>query len=113
LAGIRADEKFDALPDERAVSGVSAFLTVQEGCDKFCSFCVGALYARRGIFAAGRSHRRGSRAAGGKGVREITCSARTSTPMRAASPPDPGPAKIEGLGRIRYTTSHPRDMDGS
>jgi tRNA-2-methylthio-N6-dimethylallyladenosine synthase len=35
-----ADEKFDALPEARTVAGVSAFLTVQEGCDKFCTFCV-------------------------------------------------------------------------
>ena len=45
------EEKFDHLPEERAVHGPSAFLTVQEGCDKFCSFCVvpytrGAEYSR-------------------------------------------------------------------
>src|SRR5205085_8329221 len=45
------EEKFDALPDARAVTGPAAFLTVQEGCDKFCTFCVvpytrGAEYSR-------------------------------------------------------------------
>lgn len=35
-----AEEKFDALPKSRQVSGPSAFLAVQEGCDKFCTFCV-------------------------------------------------------------------------
>jgi len=39
-ADFAADEKFDALPAERHVTGVTAFLTVQEGCDKFCTFCV-------------------------------------------------------------------------
>ena len=39
-ADFAADEKFDALPAERQVNGVTAFLTVQEGCDKFCTFCV-------------------------------------------------------------------------
>ena len=43
-------EKFDALPDAGA-RGVSAFLTVQEGCDKFCTFCVVASYPRRRAFA--------------------------------------------------------------
>ncbi len=35
-----AASKFDALPDRRGAVGPSAFLTVQEGCDKFCTFCV-------------------------------------------------------------------------
>ena len=39
-ADFAADEKFDALPTERHVAGVTAFLTVQEGCDKFCTDCV-------------------------------------------------------------------------
>ena len=39
-ADFAADEKFDSLPEARGVNGPTAFLTVQEGCDKFCSFCV-------------------------------------------------------------------------
>src|SRR5436190_998348 len=35
-----AEDKFDHLPEEQAVSGPAAFLTIQEGCDKFCTFCV-------------------------------------------------------------------------
>jgi tRNA-2-methylthio-N6-dimethylallyladenosine synthase len=48
-----ADEKFDALPAERQVNGVTAFLTVQEGCDKFCTFCV-VPYTRGGEWSRPR-----------------------------------------------------------
>jgi tRNA-2-methylthio-N6-dimethylallyladenosine synthase len=111
-ADFAAEEKFDALPDERAVSGVSAFLTVQEGCDKFCSFCVvpytrGAEYSRPAAAIVAEAERLAA-----KGVREITLLGQNvnaytgglAALIRAL-------AKIEGLDRIRYTTSHPRDMD--
>src|SRR5579871_7060909 len=71
-ADFAADAKFDALPGDRAVAGVTAFLTVQEGCDKFCSFCVvpytrGAEYSRppAAIEAEARD-------LAARGVREIT-----------------------------------------
>ncbi|MCB9931099.1 MAG: tRNA (N6-isopentenyl adenosine(37)-C2)-methylthiotransferase MiaB [Alphaproteobacteria bacterium] len=115
-----AESKFDHLPEETVPAGVSAFLTVQEGCDKFCTFCVvpytrGAEYSRpaadvlaeaRRLVAAGAQEitllgqnvnaYHGEGAAGGEWgfgrlIREL--------------------AEIEGLARIRYTTSHPRDMD--
>jgi tRNA-2-methylthio-N6-dimethylallyladenosine synthase len=109
-------EKFDALPQDRAVDGVSAFLTVQEGCDKFCTFCVvpytrGAEYSRPSD--AIEAEARGL-AAGG--VREVTLLGQNVNAFRN----DRGGglaalirrlAGIRGLDRIRYTTSHPRDMD--
>ena len=111
-ADFATEEKFDALPDDRAVSGVSAFLTVQEGCDKFCSFCVvpytrGAEYSRPVAAIVAEAGRLAA-----KGVREITLLGQNvnayagglSSLIRTL-------AKIEGLDRIRYTTSHPRDMD--
>jgi tRNA-2-methylthio-N6-dimethylallyladenosine synthase len=112
--------KFDTLPEARSAAGVSAFLTVQEGCDKFCTFCVvpytrGAEYSRpvAAILAE-------ARALVGGGAREITLLGqnvnayhghgldgrewRLADLVRAL-------ADIEGLARIRYTTSHPRDVD--
>ena len=110
-----ADSKFDHLPQRpRARRGPTAFLTVQEGCDKFCSFCVvpytrGAEVSRPAdrILAEARD-------LVDRGVREITLLGQNVNAwatggwtlgrlIRAL-------AGIDGLARIRYTTSHPNDM---
>ena len=113
-ADFAADEKFDALPAERAVTGVTAFLTVQEGCDKFCTFCVvpytrGAEYSRPvDAILAEAEH------LAAKGVRELTLLGQNVNAY-AGEGGLAGLArrlaKIVGIERIRYTTSHPRDMD--
>ncbi len=102
--------KFSALPARRR-SGPSAFLTVQEGCDKFCTYCVvpytrGAEISRpfKDIVGEAQALVEG-------GAREITLLGQNvnayagglDTLIRAI-------AKIDGLERIRYTTSHPADM---
>ncbi len=106
-------EKFDSLPAP-GKAGVSAFLTVQEGCDKFCTFCVvpytrGAEQSRppRAILAEARQLVE-------KGAREIVLLGQNVNAYDAegwslARLCD-ALAGIEGLARIRYTTSHPRDM---
>jgi tRNA-2-methylthio-N6-dimethylallyladenosine synthase len=109
-----AEPKFDHLPAPRA-EGLTAFLSVQEGCDKFCTFCVvpytrGSEYSRapEAILAE-------ARALVAQGVREITLlgqnvngyhggDLRLGGLMRRLS-------DIDGVERLRYTTSHPRDMD--
>ncbi len=113
-------EKFDELPTTRDPKGFSAFLTVQEGCDKFCTFCVvpytrGAEVSRPvdQIVAEARDLAR-------KGVREITLIGQNVNAYHAAGPDNSDwglgqlirhVAKIGGIDRIRFTTSHPRDMD--
>ncbi|MCX7382086.1 MAG: tRNA (N6-isopentenyl adenosine(37)-C2)-methylthiotransferase MiaB [Alphaproteobacteria bacterium] len=114
-------QKFDFLPDSMAPQGVTAFLTVQEGCDKFCSFCVvpytrGA-EASRPLGAVLAEARR----LVARGAREITLLGQNVNAWHGAGA-DGRPAtlggmiralaEIPGLARIRYTTSHPRDMDG-
>ena len=115
-ADFDAEEKFDALPEGRKVSGVTAFLTVQEGCDRFCTFCVvpytrGAEYSRPAgaIEAEARSLVEG-------GVREITLlgqnvNAYTNDQGGGLAALIRRLARIPGLARLRYTTSHPADMD--
>ncbi len=114
-----ADEKFDALPEARAASGPAAFLTVQEGCDKFCTFCV-VPYTRGGEFSRPVDHIEDeARRLVACGVREITllgqnvnayCGAGADGTMWTLARLLRRLAGIEGLERLRYTTSHPRDM---
>jgi tRNA-2-methylthio-N6-dimethylallyladenosine synthase len=113
-ADFAPQEKFDALSSARRPTGVTAFLTVQEGCDKFCTFCV-VPYTRGGEWSrpAGDIEAE-ARALAEKGVREVTLLGQNVNAYAGEG----GLAglvrrlaKIPGLGRIRYTTSHPRDMD--
>jgi tRNA-2-methylthio-N6-dimethylallyladenosine synthase len=118
-ADFAPNEKFDALQVPRGGEGVTAFLTVQEGCDKFCTFCVvpytrGAEWSRpvEAVLAEARQ-------LAARGVREVTllgqnvnaydgegADGKPSSLARLAH----ALAGIEGLDRIRYTTSHPNDM---
>jgi tRNA-2-methylthio-N6-dimethylallyladenosine synthase len=122
------ESKFDHLPETTAPQGVAAFLTVQEGCDKFCTFCVvpytrGAEASRPVEEIAAEARRLVA-----AGAREITLLGQNVNAYHGSAPPrlvgSAGPraewglgrlirhlAEIDGLARIRYTTSHPRDMD--
>jgi tRNA-2-methylthio-N6-dimethylallyladenosine synthase len=114
-----AESKFDQLP-ARGRAGVSAFLSIQEGCDRFCSFCVvpytrGAESSRpvQAILAEARdlvAH----------GARELTLLGQNVNAYHGAAPDDGvwglgrlirALAEIPDLVRLRYTTSHPADMD--
>ncbi len=111
-----AASKFAALPPRRAVSPHSAFLTVQEGCDKFCTFCVvpytrgaevsrpaDALVAEAQALVAG-------------GAKEITLLGQNVNAYCDGATTLAGLirriAALPGLARLRYITSHPRDMAG-
>ena len=108
------EDKFDHLPERKAMRGPTAFLTVQEGCDKFCAFCV--VPYTRGAEVSRPPERllREARDLVGRGVREITLLGQNVNAyhgegwtlgrlIREL-------AEIQGLDRIRYTTSHPNDM---
>ncbi|AZL15564.1 tRNA (N6-isopentenyl adenosine(37)-C2)-methylthiotransferase MiaB [Rickettsiales endosymbiont of Stachyamoeba lipophora] len=114
----KAEAKFDALPEESMPQGASAFLTVQEGCDKFCTFCV-VPYTRGAEFSRPVEHvYREALKLASQGAKEITLLGQNVTAYHGAS--DQGEqslaklitmiTKIEGIERIRYTTSHPKDM---
>ena len=106
--------KFDVLPRRAPKRGASAFLTVQEGCDKFCTYCVvpytrGAEISRSFDAILGEAE-----ALVDAGVREITLVGQNVNAW-AQSGHDLGSLiraldALPGLARIRYTTSHPNDM---
>ncbi|MEE2694276.1 MAG: tRNA (N6-isopentenyl adenosine(37)-C2)-methylthiotransferase MiaB [Pseudomonadota bacterium] len=114
------ESKFDSLPDTRSHEGTTAFLSIQEGCDKFCTFCVvpytrGVEYSRpvsEVIFEA--------RSLVECGVQDITLLGQNVNAYHGLDGNNRNASlsilieelgKIEGLLRVKYTTSHPRDMD--
>jgi tRNA-2-methylthio-N6-dimethylallyladenosine synthase len=118
------EDKFEHLPQlkraEVAKRGVTAFLTVQEGCDKFCTFCVvpytrGSEVSRPVAQIVAEAERLAE-----AGVREVTLLGQNVNAWHGVGP-DGGDwglgrllfrlAEIPGIARLRYTTSHPRDMD--
>jgi tRNA-2-methylthio-N6-dimethylallyladenosine synthase len=110
-----AEDKFDHLPARRAARGPTAFLTVQEGCDKFCAFCV--VPYTRGAEVSRPPERiiTEARDLVSRGVRDITLLGQNVNAYHGGGW---GLARllrelaqVEGLDRLRYTTSHPNDMD--
>ena len=118
------EDKFEHLPQPRrseiAKRGVTAFLSVQEGCDKFCTFCVvpytrGSEVSRPVAQIVAEAER-----LAGAGVREITLLGQNVNAWHGQGPDGAEwglgrllfrLAEIPGVSRLRYTTSHPRDMD--
>lgn len=114
------EPKFDHLPETATPQGLTAFLTIQEGCDKFCTFCVvpytrGAEYSRPVAEIEVEARRMAE-----SGAVEITLLGQNVNAYRGRD--ETGSAiglgaligrlaGIAGIERIRYTTSHPRDVD--
>ncbi|WP_132030758.1 tRNA (N6-isopentenyl adenosine(37)-C2)-methylthiotransferase MiaB [Aquabacter spiritensis] len=118
-----ADDKFDHLPAPSLAAtrkrGPTAFLTVQEGCDKFCTFCVvpytrGSELSRPVAKIVAEAERLAD-----QGVRELTLIGQNVNAFHGLGPQGRSwnlaellhrLAQIPGIDRLRYTTSHPRDM---
>ncbi|MGB3417758.1 MAG: tRNA (N6-isopentenyl adenosine(37)-C2)-methylthiotransferase MiaB [Mesorhizobium sp.] len=118
------DDKFEHLPQPKPAEiikrGVTAFLTVQEGCDKFCTFCVvpytrGSEVSRSVAQIVAEAERLAA-----AGVREVTLLGQNVNAWHGQGPDGREwglgrllfrLAEIQGIARLRYTTSHPRDMD--
>ena len=114
------EKKFDLLPENYRTTGSSAFVSIQEGCDKFCTFCVvpytrGAEFSRpyEAIEREVKTHLN-------QGAIEIVLLGQNVNAYHGAGPDGSEMnlaallhriAKIPDVKRLRYTTSHPRDMD--
>ena len=118
------EEKFEKLPastpNQVRSRGVAAFLTVQEGCDKFCTFCVVPYTRGAEVSRSVKQILDEAYSLVDAGVREITLLGQNVNAWHGAS--DDGSewglgellhalSKVDGLKRLRYTTSHPVDMD--
>jgi tRNA-2-methylthio-N6-dimethylallyladenosine synthase len=118
------EDKFGHLPapsqEKTRSRGIGAFLTIQEGCDKFCTFCVvpytrGAEMSRPVARIVEEARRLAS-----AGVRELTLIGQNVNAYHGEGPDGRiwslarlvrHLAELPGIARLRYTTSHPRDMD--
>lgn len=114
------ESKFDHLPEEFLPQGPSAYLSVQEGCDKFCTFCVvpytrGAEYSRPAAQIIEEAKRRAD-----QGTKEIHLLGQNVNAYHGDGPDGrawdlarliAAIAAISGIERIRYMTSHPKDMN--
>ena len=114
------ESKFDKLPEENISQGPTAFLSIQEGCDKFCTFCVvpytrGAEYSRSVREVVDEAKRLAD-----TGAREITLLGQNVNAYHGEDETGKtwslgrliaAVADINGIERVRYSTSHPRDMD--
>lgn len=120
LLDFEPEQKFDGLPEVESIDSPAQFLTIQEGCDKFCRFCCvpytrGAEYSRPAAAIIKEAKQLIA-----KGAREITLLGQNVNAYRGKteSGQDWGLgrllfalAELDGLERLRYTTSHPNDMD--
>ena len=118
------EDKFEHLPHAEKTQirkrGVTSFLTVQEGCDKFCTFCVVPYTRGSEVSRAVSQILDEAKKLVDAGVREITLLGQNVNAWRNTGPDGKqwglaellyALADIPGLARLRYTTSHPRDMD--
>jgi tRNA-2-methylthio-N6-dimethylallyladenosine synthase len=112
-------EKFDRLPAP-SVDGASAFVSIMEGCSKYCSFCVVPYTRGEEVSRPFDDVVAEIAELAAQGVREVTLLGQNVNAWRGAIEGDPGRgdfaallqyvAEIDGIERIRYTTSHPREF---
>lgn len=116
-AFIDNDQRLDLFPTIKGQSRLSRFVTVMQGCDNFCSYCIVPYVRGREISRRSADILREVRQLADEGVREVVLLGQNvnSYGLKAESEPTFAElirqvAEVSGIERIRFTTSHPKDM---
>lgn len=114
------ETRLDLFPAKDAQDGVTRFVTVMQGCDNFCSYCIVPYVRGREVSRRSEDILREIREMAGNGVREVTLLGQNVNSYGLKSPDEPdfaglirSVAEIDGIERIRFTTSHPKDISPS
>jgi len=111
------EERLDLFPSAVGEGGVSRFVTIMQGCDNFCSYCIVPHVRGREISRRSADILNEIREMADKGVREVTLLGQNVNSYGLKNPGEPDfagllrrVAEIPGIERIRFTTSHPKDI---
>jgi tRNA-2-methylthio-N6-dimethylallyladenosine synthase len=111
------EKRFDLFPFSEAEGGVSRFVTVMQGCDNFCAYCIVPHVRGREISRSAARIVEEVAALAAAGVTEVNLLGQNVNSYSAKSPGEPDfpellklVAQVDGIQRIRFTTSHPKDM---
>jgi tRNA-2-methylthio-N6-dimethylallyladenosine synthase len=114
------ESRLDLFPRRETAGGVARFVTVIQGCDNFCSYCIVPYVRGREISRRSGEILQEIRELSEAGVREVTLLGQNVNSYGIKSPEEPGfaellhrVAELDGIERIRFTTSHPKDMSPS
>lgn len=114
---IDGDERLDLFPVDEATGGVSRFITIMQGCDNFCSYCIVPYVRGREISRRFSEILHEITEMAARGVREVTLLGQNvnSYGLKGSGSPDFAEllrlvAEVSGIERIRFTTSHPKDI---
>ena len=111
------ESRFDLFPHAQVPGGVSRFVTVMQGCDNFCAYCIVPHVRGREISRSAAKVIREVESLAAAGVTEVTLLGQNvnSYGMKSEGEPDFAEllrqvSRVEGIGRVRFTTSHPKDI---
>jgi len=111
------ETRLDLFPRKESAGGVARFVTVIQGCDNFCSYCIVPYVRGREVSRRSGEILQEIRELSEIGVREVTLLGQNVNSYGIKSPEEPGfaellrlVAEIDGIERIRFTTSHPKDI---
>jgi tRNA-2-methylthio-N6-dimethylallyladenosine synthase len=114
------ETRLDLFPRREADGGITRFVTVMQGCDNFCSYCIVPYVRGREVSRRSADILREIREMADSGVREVTLLGQNVNSYGLKSPGEPdfagllrSVAEIDGIERIRFTTSHPKDISPS